>query len=562
MPAVDQRLLRASPAGRKFLVACVPLGVATALTIVVQATLIGNIVADVFLDHRGLAAVALDLALLAAAAVARGVFAWAFEAGGHLTASATSSELRRRLVRHSLGDRPGDPATTSGDVTTAAIAGVDALDPYFARYLPQLVLGVVVPLVILLRVVTLDVVSAVVMAVTLPLIPIFGILVGRTTEGRARARYAALGRLSSHFLDVVRGLTTLRAFNRGTIQADRLAETGEDYRRETMGTLRIAFLSALVLELAATLGTAVIAVEIGVRLDRGDMALAPALTILVLAPELYAPLRSVAVQFHASADGIAAAGHILDPLEQAAASAPTPETRDLVEPLDPRDVPVRLEHVSFAYPGRQGDVLRDLSLVLASGERLALVGPSGAGKSTIARLLLRFDRPDDGRLLVGAIDLDAVDGDAWRRHLAWVPQRPHLSGATIGEAIRLGAPGAAISDVADAARRAGAEAFIAALPDGYATPLGEGGIGLSAGQIRRLALARALLRDASLLILDEPTTNLDAESAALVADALERLPRSASMLLITHDEALVRRVADRVLHVADGRASVRSGTTA
>ena len=221
MPAVDQRLLRASPAGRKFLVACVPLGVATALTIVVQATLIGNIVADVFLDHRGLAAVALDLALLAAAAVARGVFAWAFEAGGHLTASATSSELRRRLVRHSLGDRPGDPATTSGDVTTAAIAGVDALDPYFARYLPQLVLGVVVPLVILLRVVTLDVVSAVVMAVTLPLIPIFGILVGRTTERRARARYAALGRLSSHFLDVVRGLTTLRAFNRGAIQADR-----------------------------------------------------------------------------------------------------------------------------------------------------------------------------------------------------------------------------------------------------------------------------------------------------------------------------------------------------
>ena len=260
---------------------------------------------------------------------------------GRSRPAATSPRVRPRAscavdsCRHSLGDRPGDPATTSGDVTTAATAGVDALDPYFARYLPQLVLGVVVPLVILLRVVTLDVVSAVVMAVTLPLIPIFGILVGRTTEGRARARYAALGRLSSHFLDVVRGLTTLRAFNRGAIQADRLAETGEDYRRETMGTLRIAFLSALVLELAATLGTAVIAVEIGVRLDRGDMALAPALTILVLAPELYAPLRSVAVQFHASADGIAAAGHILDPLEQAAASAPTPKARDVVEPLDP-----------------------------------------------------------------------------------------------------------------------------------------------------------------------------------------------------------------------------------
>ena len=326
--------------------------------------------------------------------LARGVFAWAFEAGGHLTASATSSQLASATRQAFPGDRPGDPATTSGEVTTAAVAGVDALDPYFARYLPQLVLGAVVPIVILLRVVTIDVVSAVVMLVTLPLIPIFGILVGRTTEARARARYAALGRLSSHFLNVVRGLTTLRAFNRGAIQADLLAESGEDYRRETMSTLRIAFLSALVLELAATLGTAVIAVEIGVRLDRGDMSLAPALTILVLAPELYAPLRSVAAQFHASADGIAAAGHILDPLEQAAATAPASRERAVVEPLDPRDAPVRLEHVSFAYPGREGDVLRDASLALGCGERVALVGPSGAGKSTIARLLLRFDRPE------------------------------------------------------------------------------------------------------------------------------------------------------------------------
>ena len=228
MPAVDQRLLRASPAGRKFAFACVPLGVATALTIVVQATLIGNIVADVFLGHRGLAAVAPLLALLAAppsrAACSR----------GRSRRAATSRRARPRAscaggsCRHALGDRPGDPRPRAATSTTAAVAGVDALDPYFARYLPQLVLGVVVPLVILLRVVTLDVVSAVVMAVTLPLIPIFGILVGRgRPSGRARARYAALGRLSSHFLDVVRGLTTLRAFNRGAIQADRLAETGE-----------------------------------------------------------------------------------------------------------------------------------------------------------------------------------------------------------------------------------------------------------------------------------------------------------------------------------------------
>jgi ABC-type multidrug transport system fused ATPase/permease subunit len=230
-------------------------------------------------------------------------------------------------------------------------------------------------------------------------------------------------------------------------------------------------------------------------------------------------------------------------------------------PLDPRDVPVRLEHVSFAYPDRAGRVLDDASLVLAPGERVALVGPSGAGKSTIARLLLRFDRPEDGRLLVGGSDLDDVDNDTWRRSIAWVPQRPHLPAGTIGDVIRLGDPEADIGAVADAARRAGAEAFIAALPDGYATRVGDAGAGLSAGQIRRIALARALLRDASLLILDEPTTNLDDESAGLVADALERLPRAPTMLLITHDEALAERIADRVVRIVDGRILTPSEAT-
>jgi ATP-binding cassette, subfamily C, bacterial CydD len=546
---VDQRLLRASPAARRFVAACVPLALATALTIVAQATLLGLIVADVFIKHRGLGDVATPLALLAAVALARGVLAWAFEAGGHLTASATAGALRRRLVRHALGDRPGDPAMTSGEVTTAAVSGVDALDPYFARYLPQLVLGAVVPLVILVRVATLDVLSAVVMAATIPLIPLFGALVGRTTGERARARYAALAGLASHFLNVVGGLTTLRAFNRGAIQAELLAESGERYRKETMGTLRIAFLSALVLELAATLGTAVVAVEIGIRLDGAGIGLAPALTILVLAPELYAPLRTAAAQFHASADGVAAAGHILAPIEAAAVVA----APGRAAPLDPRDVPVRLDRVSFAYPGRAGTVVDDVSLTLAPGERVALVGPSGSGKSTIARLLLGFDRPERGRLLIGGSELGEIDAEAWRRQLAWMPQRPHLARGTIADAIRLGSPDASIADVADAARRAGAESFIAALPDGYGTHVGDGCAGLSAGQLRRIAFARALLRDASLLILDEPTTNLDDESAGVVADALVRLPRGATMLLITHDEALAQRVADRVVRLSAGR---------
>jgi ABC-type transport system involved in cytochrome bd biosynthesis fused ATPase/permease subunit len=340
-------------------------------------------------------------------------------------------------------------------------------------------------------------------------------------------------------------LTTLRAFNRGAAQADMLAASGEAYRCETMSTLRIAFLSALVLELAATLGTAVVAVEIGIRLDRGGIGLASALTILVLAPELYAPLRSSAAQFHASADGVAAADRILSRV----AEAPATDGRGAA-PLDARDVPIRLDRVSFAYPTRDGLVLDDLTLSLAPGERVALVGPSGAGKSTIVRLLLGFDRPSSGRVLVGATDLDL---DLWRTRLAWLPQRPHLASSTVGGAICLGRPGASSREIADAARRAGAEEFIAVLPDGYDTRVGEGGISLSAGQIRRVALARALLRDAALLILDEPTTSLDEESAERVADALERLPRAETMLLITHDADLAARIADRVLSISDGR---------
>jgi thiol reductant ABC exporter CydD subunit len=437
------------------------------------------------------------------------------------------------------------------------VQGVDALDPYFARYLPALAMALVVPLAILAWVATIDLLSAAVMLVTIPLIPIFGILIGRTTSSAAHARYAALGRLAGHFLDVVRGLTTLRAFNRGAAQADGIAETGEEYRRETMRVLRVAFLSSLVLELAASLSVAVIAVEIGVRLVGGSIAFAPAFAVLILAPELYQPLRNVAAQFHASADGLAAAERILDAVDG------EPAPRGAKPALDPRDAPIRFDGVDFAYPSRpDAPVLRDAAFAIAPGERVAIVGPSGIGKSTIARLLLRFDEPDAGRVAIGEQDLADVDPDDWRERIAWVPQRPALTSGTIADAIALGRPGADRSAIADAARAAGAEAFIAELPAGLDTRVGDGGVELSTGQTRRIALARALLRDAPLLLLDEPTTSLDADSAAIVAAALERLPRNRSMLLITHDPELAARIADRVLVVEDGAVRPLAGSTA
>jgi thiol reductant ABC exporter CydD subunit len=543
---VDPRLLKASPAARRFVIACVPLGLVAAAATIVQAAALGGTVDRVVLKGAGLSTVAVLLAALAAASVVRGLAAWAFEAGGHLASAAAARDLRAALVRSVLADDAAEPPRDRARLAVAATSGVDALDPYFARYLPSLVLSVVGPVAILAAVAVLDIESAILMAVTLPLIPVFGILVGRTAEHRARVRYDSLKRLSGHFLDVVSGLATLRAFNRGEAQVDRIARTGEAYRRETMATLRVAFLSAFVLELAAVLATALVAVEIGIRLDGGGIGFAPALTILVLAPELYAPLRTAAAQFHASTDGLAAADALLE------AAAPPAGAAASATPLDPRDVPVRLEHVTLTYEGRDRPALNDVSLTLWPAERVALVGRSGAGKSSVASLLLRFTQPGGGRLLVGDADLASVDAAAWRRMVAWVPQRPHVTSGSLLDAVRLGRPDAPISDVDEAAQRAGLRELVATLPGGWDTRVGEGGRRLSAGEVRRMALARALVCDAPLTVLDEPTASLDADNAERIGDALTRLPRTGTALLITHDLELARRWADRVIEIEDG----------
>ncbi len=359
------------------------------------------------------------------------------------------------------------------------------------------------------------------MLLTLPLVPVFMWLIGLYTEQRTRARWQELRLLSTHFLDVVRGLPTLRACNRGRAQAARIAEVSERYRRATMGTLRVSFLSGSVLELAATLGVALVAVTVGVRLVGGGLGLEAGLTVLVLAPELYLPLRRLGAEFHASADGLAVAARILDLLE----APPAVRSGGPRIAPSPADAPVRLERVSFAYPARPGPVLDGLDLELSPGETVALVGDSGAGKSTIAMLLVRLLEPTAGRISVGGVDLAGCGTDAWRRLVAWVPQHPTLLRGTLADNIRLGDTAASQLQVRRAAALAGAAPFIEALPRGYETLVGDGGRPLSAGERRRIGLARALLRDAPLLILDEPTADLDPDSAEIVAKAVERALR-------------------------------------
>jgi thiol reductant ABC exporter CydD subunit len=548
--ALQRELSRRSRAARRHLMATVALGLLTTALIVAQALLLARIITDVFQDGASLADVSGRLAALAVVGVARGLVAAGFESTGRLGAARVMSELRTGLVDHVLVARPGGLAgERSGELAATAVQGVDALEAYFARYLPQLVLAALVPLALLAVAAPLDWEAALILAATLPLIPLFMWLVGRLAERTTRSRWRTLAVLSAHFLDVVEGLATLRANDRAGAQAQTIAEASDRYRRETLATLRVAFLSSLVLELLAMLGTALVAATIGVQLVNGSLQLEAGLTVLLLAPEVYMPLRQVGAQFHASADGLASAERILEVLD----TPPAVQVPAVPAPApDPRTGAISLQDVTLCHPGRDVPALDGVSLVLEPGESVALVGPSGAGKSTLASLVLRLADPDAGTVACGGVDLRETDPRAWRRHVAWVPQHPTVFAGTVADNIRLADPEASDARVRAAAQAAEALEIVAGLPDGFETRIGEGGRQLSMGQAQRLALARAFLRDAPLLVLDEPTAHLDESSAAAVGAAIERLVEGRTALLVVHRPALAA-LAGRIVALDGGR---------
>lgn len=549
MRALDRRLLRRAAAVRRLLALDAVAAIFAACLLIAQGTLVGGVVGRAFDGELSEVAPGL-IAVLLGVVAGRALLTWGVEVAGRAAATRVLSDLRLDLVRNRLENQPAAlDAVESGELAAAVVQGGEGLGTYFGRYLPQVALAAVVPLAVIAWCALIDLTSAIIMLLTLPLVPVFMWLVGTYTERRTRERYQSLRLLSSHFLDVMRGLPTLRAFNRGSAQVGRIAEVSEQYRETTMGTLRVSFLSGAVLELAATIGTALVAVTLGVRLVDGGITLAPALTVLILTPELYAPLRQLGVQFHAAADGLVVADRMLTLLE----APPAVRSGGREVPAELGRAPIRFEGVSFAYPSRPGNVLNDVDLELRPGETVAVVGPSGAGKSTVAALLLRLADPTAGRIVVdGALDLGDLDPVAWRRLLAWLPQRPAIFHASVAENIRLADPSASDERVREAARLAGADAFVSSLPNGYGTMLGEAGRVLSAGERRRIALARAFLRDAPVVILDEPTADLDPSSAAVVGQAIERLREGRTVLLIVHDELLAAR-ADRIVRFEDGR---------
>ncbi|MFF3605253.1 thiol reductant ABC exporter subunit CydD [Streptomyces sp. NPDC002463] len=549
---IDPRLLRYARATRLFLVAVVVLGLVGAALVIAQAMLIAEIVVGAFQKAQSVSDLTTALLLLAGVAVARGLVSWLTELAAHRASAAVKSELRGRLLGRAAALGPGWlSGQKAGSLIALATRGVDALDDYFARYLPQLGLAVVVPVAVLARIVTEDWVSAAIIVITLPLIPVFMILIGWYTQARMDRQWKLLSRLSGHFLDVVAGLPTLKIFGRAKAQAESIRAITSEYRAATMRTLRIAFISSFALELLSTLSVALVAVTIGMRLVHGELDLYTGLVILVLAPEAYLPLRQVGAQYHAAAEGLAAAEEIFEVLE-----APV---RDAGTGAVPASVRLELDRVTVRHAGRAEPSLDAATLTVEPGETVALVGPSGAGKSTLLDVVLGFAVPEEGgSVRVGGVDLGALDLEEWRSRIAWVPQRPYFFAGTVAENVRLARPDASDSAVREALRDAGADGFVAGLPRGIDTVLGEDGAGLSAGQRQRLALARAFLADRPLLLLDEPTAALDGVTEAGVVEAVRRLAAGRTVLLVVHRPALLA-VADRVVTVAGSWAGVGAG---
>ena len=544
----DRRLFGQLRQVRWLLILTLIASLLTSAAILGQAKALSRTIRLAFLQHQDLQATSPFLFIFLLLTVGRAFFHWLSQEASSRMASRIKVDLRRRVSEHLIGLGPYYVRSrTSGELTNTLLNGIDALDAYFSQYLPQLFLAVLIPVLILVFVFPIDVLSGFVFLITAPLIPVFMVLIGDVAQTLTKRQWRTLSRMSAYLLDVLQGLTTLKVLGRSRDQVQKIAEITEAFRHRTMRVLRVAFLSALALELLATISTAIIAVEIGLRLLYGKMAFESALFILILAPEFYLPLRQLGTRFHAGLEGVSAAQSLFRILDE-----PVVSFRGTAKRLASPAFAIEFQNVSYTYSGGTRPAVEAVSFRIEPKSMTALVGPSGAGKSTLIGLLLRFIVEQEGAILVDGEPLGNFDPTAWRRHVAWVPQAPYLFHTSVYENIRLARPGATEAEVVRAARLAHLHEFITSLPDGYQTQVGERGTRLSGGQAQRLAVARAFLKDSAFIILDEPTSHLDPQGERLLSEAIHRLVENRTVLLIAHRLSTVRK-ADRIVVLARGR---------
>ena len=532
-----------------YLYLSIGLGLASGFLIILQAWLLAKSINAVMFEQAQLADLLPWLMSLLLIFIVRAALTWASEISGFKAAARVKQHLRKQLHAHLFELGPLAIADKhSGEIANTLVEGIEALEDYYARYLPTMALVALLPLSILVFVFPIDWISGVVLVVTAPLIPFFMILIGKGTERLNKKQWKKLARMSAHFLDMIQGLTTLKLFNASKREAQAISLISDDYRKATMKVLRVAFLSSLALEFLATVSIAMVAVLIGFRLYYGEMDFYYGFFALLLAPEFYLPLRNMGTHYHARLEAIGAAENIMailqkePPAKQHNHSSSTTTTS--------AQLAIKLEDISYAYPDRSLALDR-VSLHLPAQQTTALVGYSGAGKSTVANLLLGFIQPDCGRILINNTPLEQIGIDHWRQNIAWVSQRPYLFHGSIRENIMLGKPAATEQEMLKAAQDAHIHDTISDLPDGYDTVIGDSGAGLSGGQIQRIALARAFLKDAPFIIMDEATANLDSESEKLIQKSVRRLAQNRTLLVIAHRLETVKD-ADNIIVLNNG----------
>jgi ATP-binding cassette, subfamily C, bacterial CydD len=540
---MHRRLLSLTRDSRISLTLTILSGLLAGFLTIWQAWNLSTVVDGVFLQKLSLEQVTTPLILILIAIGGRTLLTWVNEIAANAVAVKIKTDLRERLFAHILKLGPAySRGQRTGELTTATVEGIEALDAYFSQYLPQLVITALVPVSILVFVFPIDLLTGLVFLITAPLIPFFMIMIGKGAEAVTKRQYETLQLLSAHFLDSLQGLTTLKLFGQSKGQARNIAKVSEQYRDTTLGVLRITFLSALALEMLATISTAIVAVEIGFRLLYRNMEFQPALFLLVLAPEFYMPLRALGARFHAGMNGTTAAKRIYEILD-----TPIPDIR--YSNIDTRisniESPnIELSNISYTYPNETSPALQNISLKIDIGQHIALVGKTGAGKSTLVQLLLGFIQPTQGNLQPSTFDLQP--------NIAWVPQRPYLFHTTIAENILLGKADATDEEVINAAKAARLHDFIESLPEKYETIVGESGARLSSGQAQRLALARAFLKDAPILILDEPTSALDPETESLLEESTRELMQGRTVITIAHRLNTIFQ-ADNIIVLDEGK---------
>jgi len=547
---LNKRLLKEAGSSGFLLASTIIISTFAGFLTVLQAGYFSRIINDVFLGGQDLVKVRPLLFILLGVIIIRAIFLWISEMTAYFAAARIKFSMRKELLAHLylLGPLYVKGRQT-GELVNLLSEGIEALEAYFARYLPQLVLAALIPLVILGFIFPLDILSGLILFCTAPLIPLFMILIGKWAEAVTQKQWDVLNRMNAHFFDVLKGLATLKLFGREMFQKEIISLVSNRFRKTTLEVLRIAFLSTLTLELIATLSTAIVAVSLGLRLVYGKVSFEEAFFILLLAPEFYLPLRNLGSQYHAGISAVSAALDMFRILDEPLWAGS--EAKRLLPPKATR-LEISFQNVYFCYDKGARSALEGVSFEICHGETVALIGPSGGGKSTITNLLLGFIEPERGQILINDIPLNRIKREDLYTLIAYVPQNPYLFQGTILDNIRLANPVASLEEVKRAAELANAHRFIEDLPQGYDTSVGEGGAGLSGGQIQRLAIARAFLKNAPLIILDEATAGLDPENETEVQEALGNLLKNRSVLVIAHNLWTVYKL-DRILVLDKGK---------